>query len=316
MLSKRLGNLGASQLKQSFSSSVCIMAGYQSQDLHGARIISSLREKTGDKLEFFGIGGAKMKEAGLGENLADIKQFIDKPLYTFKNSHGWHRERLYAIYMVATRYNNYKVVQELEKDLYTRLLEQKPDAVITLGNEYFMKRVYCMAEKKYAQALQSKTYKPPMIHFDKLIINQHIEHEGYLDHFFYSIPLEPINWTGYKFPSTFVGSQGLFDVYSHLYQGSSKHKNLVDKNGIYINEEYSPILFEELILQRRSEFRTANDIPETNTVIFASPGSDQVEINWAVPKIAEGVNILLKRFSKVASDNFTVVISLPEGITE
>jgi hypothetical protein len=70
-----------------------------------------LKQKYGDDVTFFGIGGPEMQAEGLTQNLGDIKQFIDKPFYTWKNGHLFHRDRCYVPYMVATRFSNKKVLK-------------------------------------------------------------------------------------------------------------------------------------------------------------------------------------------------------------
>lgn len=44
-----------------------------------------------------------------------------------------------------------------------------------------------------------------MLYYDKLNIHQKYEFKEYLDHFLYTLPVDPINWRNYKFPGTHVG---------------------------------------------------------------------------------------------------------------
>ncbi len=46
------------------STSVLIIAGEASGDLHGAALVKELK-KLNSEISFFGIGGSRMKEAGL-----------------------------------------------------------------------------------------------------------------------------------------------------------------------------------------------------------------------------------------------------------
>ena len=52
---------------------IFISAGDPSGDIHAARLMKKLKDKTGNNCTFIGIGGSKMKEEGL-ESLADIKE--------------------------------------------------------------------------------------------------------------------------------------------------------------------------------------------------------------------------------------------------
>ena len=284
-------------------------------DYQGARIMESLNERAGGSLSFFGLGGDKMVKAGLETNLADLSKLPDKPLYIFKNAHPFHRERLYAIYMIATRFKNWKVVRELEKELYTEIFTQRPDAIISLGNEYFMKRLFLMVDKKFGEK-QEALVKPPMVHFDRLMAGQYLEHDKYLDHFFYSVPFNPPNINHYTFPSTCVGSQGLFDAYSYLYSRNAAYKDLVDKRGISLDLEHNSAIMEELVAQSRASWREKHSIPEEKTVIFFSPGSDAQEMKWSGAIVAKAVEKFLAKFSKVSADNFAVVVSVPRDMQD
>ena len=44
---------------------IFMLAGEPSGDMLGARLIQALRAETGDSLELFGVGGARMREQGL-----------------------------------------------------------------------------------------------------------------------------------------------------------------------------------------------------------------------------------------------------------
>jgi hypothetical protein len=70
-----------------------------------------IKAKYGDGVSFFGVGGPEMESEGLSINLGDVDKFIDKPFYTWKNGHLFHRERSYIPYMVATRYSNKQVLK-------------------------------------------------------------------------------------------------------------------------------------------------------------------------------------------------------------
>lgn len=313
MLAHRIKTSARFGLSRGFSTSVCLLAGMPSMDANGAAIMNSLKEKSQGKIEFFGLGGEKMVSAGLQDNFGCLNKLPDKPLYMFNNANPHHRERLYAIYMAATRFKNWRVVKEIEAKLHTQLLEKQPSAVISLGNEYFMKRLYLKIDKTYQDPRYGPILKPAMLYYDRLMVGQTVEHLKYLDHYVYTVPYHPPNWQYYKFPSTFAGSQGLFDAYSYLYRQSSKYNGLASEQGIYLNKEYNSIIMEELILESRAAFRKKYSISEESTVFFGSIGSDRLEVKWSLPIVQKAVNGFLEKFSKVSPENFTVVLSLPHG---
>lgn len=314
MIGKRLGSSLPARIKRSFADSVCIMAGYPSMDHVGARFMKGLQAKSTEKLEFFGMGGHKMTEAGLSENLGDVSKLKDKPLYIFNNAHPHHRERLYAIYMIAVRYKNYKVIKQIEKELYDMLFEKEPLAFLTLGNEYFMKRLYLMVDKKFQENHHQKKMKPAMLFYDRFMIGQRYDNLKYLDHFIYHTPYNPLNKLFYDFPSTFTGSQGLFDVYQYLYKQHEQYKRLADDSGVYLSLESNDIVMDNLIMHSRSAFRQKHSIPDSATVFFGSVGSNEQEVKWAGNLFCKGVNMFLDKYSKVSADNFVAILSVPEGM--
>ena len=283
-------------------------------DVHGARIMEDLKKRAGsDHLDFFGIGGPKMAKEGLKDNLANVNKLPDKPLYVFKNANQWHRERLYVPYMASTRFRNWLVIREMEKKFYDRLFQSDTAAVIALGNEYFMKRLYLGAAKQFEKTSHMLQMKPGMFYYDKLMYGQNVEHEYYLDHYFYTTPFRPANRQRYTAPSTFTGIQAIYDVYEFLYKQNDKYKGYVDQKGIFLNQEFNSIVMEELILQSRAQWREKHNVQESATLFFVSPGSDEKEMAFSIPLVTKAVNEFLIKFSKVSAANFAVVISFPEG---
>lgn len=161
-----------------------------------------------------------------------------------------------------------------------------------------------------------KEQKPPMVYYDRFVHHQQQQHELYLDHVLYTIPKEPVNWQYYKFPSTFVGSQGIYDAYKFLYQSSPRHANLADENGIWVNLEFNNLLMENLITENRSNFRKVHNIGETVTLMFASPGSDLGEVEKFIKTISGGAKMFVEKYintQRMSSDNFAIVVSIPDS---
>ena len=112
-----------------------------------------------------------------------------------------------------------------------------------------------------------------MMHYDKLVINQAFQYQEYLDHIFYTIPLQPQNWQNFTFPSTYVGSWSAAKAIEYLYSTSSKHKNLIKDNTILISKEYNSQILEELITEERIRFRETQKIGDSTNVFYICPGN-------------------------------------------
>lgn len=139
-----------------------------------------------------------------------------------------------------------------------------------------------------------------------------------MDHVVYNCPLKSMNWQYYHFPSTFRGSQGLFNAYKYLYSTSESHRLLANDNKIYLSEKHNQLLMEDLISQERSKFRQKHGLDESTTVFFLSPGSNEAEVKFSTPMCYKGIDLFIDQFSKaqgLTSDNFAVVVSIPQNST-
>lgn len=58
--------------------------------------------------------------------------------------------------------------------------------------------------------------KPPCLMLDKLVINQENSMKDYLDHHLYTLPLQPVNWQSFTFPSTFIGKHNVYSALKWL----------------------------------------------------------------------------------------------------
>ena len=143
-----------------------------------------------------------------------------------------------------------------------------------------------------------------------------INDSKWMDHIYYTCPKEQINWQYWKFPATFRGSQGLYEAYRYLYKTSQRHQGLISDDKIYLSQEHNQLLMEELIFQERTKWRKANNIDETTTLIFVSPGSTEAEAKSCLPTIAKAVDLFIAEYTKdntVTKENFAVVVSVPES---
>ena len=89
MLQRNLAKASSKNgLKASFlaraASSVCIIGGFPSADRVGAKIIKDLKERSGEEIDFYGVGGREMKDQGL-RNIGDISKVQDNPWFPYKN---------------------------------------------------------------------------------------------------------------------------------------------------------------------------------------------------------------------------------------
>lgn len=156
---------------------------------------------------------------------------------------------------------------------------------------------------------------PPRVHFNNLLqLFSQTEKEQWLDHLFYTNPRPAVNPQNYKFPSTFIGNQGLYNAVRYLYSSSSRHSQLVDDRGLWLDPTYHPLILENLTLEEGLRFRQKHKIDETATVFFASPGSSLAEAKLFSKTIIDGAKLLIQKVTsseKLSESNFCIIISTP-----
>jgi len=161
---------------------------------------------------------------------------------------------------------------------------------------------------------QNDALKPPLVHYDNLIINQRQEFEEFCDYWLYTVPREPINWAGYKFPSTYVGSYGASRAVQYLYRSSPRTRHLVDENSVLICKEYNAAIIDSLIEEERARFRQAHNLSEETTLFYTLPGNTEAEIKWAIPLIAGTAKAFLNKYNQYSAENFAIVVTSDPSI--
>jgi lipid A disaccharide synthetase len=292
---------------RNFTTTIAILAASRSHDAAGAKLMNKIRELSDDDVRFIGIGGPEMQDAGLDKNYADINKFLDKPLLPYKNFLRKHINQSFHPILASLHKANRAVGEELTKNnFWTEAFDAKPKVILTLGNQFFMKNTNQLFSKMY---YQNDTLKPPLIHYDNLIINQRQEFEEFCDYWLYTVPREPINWAGYKFPSTYVGSYGASRAVQYLYRSSPRTKHLVDENSVMICKEYNAAIIDSLIEEERARFRQANGLSEETTLFYTLPGNTEAEIKWAIPLIANTAKVFLNKYNQYSAENFAIVVT-------
>jgi lipid-A-disaccharide synthase len=118
--------------------SVLIIAGEQSGDMHGAKVVRAVLAKNPD-VKFFGIGGERMREAGV-EILQDAKDMAVLGLVEVLKRYGFFREVFYRIVDAAKT--------------------RKPDAVLLIDYPGFNLR---FAEQAHKLGLKVVYYICPQV---------------------------------------------------------------------------------------------------------------------------------------------------------
>ena len=115
---------------------VYLIAGEPSGDLLGSRLMRALKKKTGNQVEFFGVGGDTMEAEGL-KSLFDISDL--------------------AIMGLMEVIPSIPKVLQLLKETVNDIERVHPDVVVTIDSWSFSSRVHKM--------LRKRKFSVPQIHY-------------------------------------------------------------------------------------------------------------------------------------------------------
>lgn len=160
---------------------VYLIAGEPSGDLLGSRLMRALRQKTGGKVEFFGLGGDTMEAEGL------------KPLFDISD--------LAIMGLVEVIPSIPKVLRHI-KNTVADIVRVQPDIVITIDSWSFCSRVH-KALRKLKLGIPQLHYVAPQVWAWKKKRARTMY--KYIDALMTLLPQEPKYFTPYKLETVFVG---------------------------------------------------------------------------------------------------------------
>lgn len=158
---------------------IFILAGEQSGDLIGGRLMQEILKVENEPVEFIGIGGQAMKGYGL------------KSLFPMKEL------SLMGIFEVITHLPN--ILKRLNQ-VKQFIIESRPDAIITIDSPDFSFRI---AKKIRGSGIPHIHYIAPTVWAWRPGRAKKIS--KIIDHLLCVLPFEPPYFTKYNLPCTFVG---------------------------------------------------------------------------------------------------------------
>lgn len=83
----------------------------------------------------------------------------------------------------------------------------------------------------------------------------------HVDFMHFTVPLDPSNVGGFRFPGEYVGQYGVYEAVKHLYQQNKDLKGLVKEDSLYANKKYFATDLENSILKVKEDFRERHKLP-------------------------------------------------------
>lgn len=289
-----------------------VVAGYPSADQRGRAVIDALT-KIDNNLSFFGLGGKEMQASKKFISFADLSSIEDKPLYPHNNGEHDLRFILYPP-VVKSNYEWYKINKQLKNNGFYEQFENnkdQTDVMVTIGNPLVSARLYSSINRIYEE---ENRLMPFRIHIDKTSRKFTHKYSEFLDLFFYTIPLAPMNPTSFRFPGRFIGKQVVFDAFSFLYKHTDKFDKLAQENAIYLHPELNTFIMEEVIFNIRNEYRSKYGISDSSTVFYVSLGNTREEIKANGKPVYDALKQFADKYASMgkSSNDFNVILNLPE----
>ncbi len=160
---------------------IYLIAGEPSGDLLGSRLMRSLRKKTNNNVEFYGIGGDTMEGEGL-KSLFDISELA-----------------VMGIFEVIPSIP--KVLQRIKQTVQD-IINKQPDIVITIDSWSFCSRVHKALRKKKISIKQMHYVAPQVWAWKKRRAKTMYK---YIDALMTLLPNEPQYFTKHHLATDFVG---------------------------------------------------------------------------------------------------------------
>ena len=160
---------------------IYLIAGEPSGDLLGSRLMRALRKKTDDNVDFFGLGGDTMEQAGL------------KPLFDISE--------LAVMGLVEVIPSIPRVLKRI-KQTVNDIIKVQPDIVITIDSWSFCSRIH-RALRKLNTGIKQLHYVAPQVWAWKKRRAKTMY--KYVDKLLTLLPNEPQYFTKHNLNTIFVG---------------------------------------------------------------------------------------------------------------
>ena len=286
---------------RSFSSGrvVCLLANSQKADRVGAELMRNLKTISGSDLKFIGSGGPLMEAEGI-LSYYSTNEFHPKPFVPFRGTIAeeinlWLWTKNNPITKTYTR-PMHKILKDFKsKDLVSQIMSHRPSVIMTLDHDILSLKQHRQFNEEYSKL---STPKPKQVHFGRFIYRLNPEQlKNAIDHVFYTIPINPRNWSDFQFPSTYVGQSPFEKAYRFLLERNGG-EHLVSKDSIQMNIDHFYSETETYIESERKTFRRTHGISEAATVLYLSPGNKLEEIKWSVPILNKTTNEFISQHAE------------------
>lgn len=299
---------------------VCLLANSQKADRIGAGLMKRLKALSDSELKFIGSGGPLMQQEGM-QALYTTDIFHPKPFVPFRGTQAeevnlWLWLKNNPITKTNTRPMHQIMKQFKEQNLAQKIVGYRPSLIMTLDHDILSLKQHRLLSINYSN---SSLVKPKQVHYGRFINRYEPAQLEILDHVMYTIPIEPRNWSQFKFPSTYVGQSAFEKAYRFLLERNGG-EHLLTEDSVKMNIDHFYSETETFIELERKKFRKTHSIDENATVLFLSPGNKISEIKWSLPILNKSANNFVSQHAEPYNsapgapsiDQFCVVISTDE----
>lgn len=303
---------------------VCLLANSHKADQAGADLMKRLKSLSSTELKFIGSGGPLMKDEGI-QTFYSTDVFHPNPFVPFRGTQAeeknlWLWLRRNPITKTYTKPMHQVLDQFKSENLAEKIIGYRPSLILTLDHDILSIKQHRLFSEIYKS---TSIPRPKQVHYGRFVYRMDVSHLEVIDHVLYTIPINPINWTRFKFPSTYVGQSAFEKAYRFLLErNGGEHLFTDDSVKMNIDHFYSET--ETYIEAERKKFRKTHSIDESATVLFLWPGNKNSEVQWSLPILNSTVNSFVSQHAEPwnatpgspSIDQFCVVIPAHDQVIQ
>ena len=173
---------------------ICLLANSQKADRIGADLIKNLKTISNNEIKFIGSGGPFMQEQGL-EAFYSTDLFHSKPFVPFRGTDPtegnvwlWWKRNPITRSLARPLHEVLNIAKKT--NLVEKIQGSRPGVILTLDHDVLSFKLHKQISNAYKL---SGGPRPKQAHYGRFINRYEPYQLDYLDHAFYTIPIEPYN---------------------------------------------------------------------------------------------------------------------------
>ena len=137
------------------------------------------------------------------------------------------------------------------------LIKNEISGFLAFDNDLLMYRLFHQVRIAYTG---ENLVKPFTMFYTGSGSNFKQKDQNFLDKIFYERPNVPKTFNGYEYPKSYIGFQGIYNVFEYLLSRESDFADLIKKDKLYVPLEVIQTIADEMVWNLRNEQREKMDL--------------------------------------------------------